>query len=30
LDGVVPMVGESPDPESNGRDEDAGVTPDAD
>jgi hypothetical protein len=30
LDGVVPMMGESPDPEPNGHDEDAEVTPDAD
>ncbi|PSP52936.1 acyltransferase [Halobacteriales archaeon QH_7_68_42] len=30
LDGVVPMVGERPDPEPNGHDEDAEVTPDAD
>ncbi|MEF8885207.1 MAG: hypothetical protein V5A44_08820, partial [Haloarculaceae archaeon] len=30
LDGVVPMVGERPDPEPDGHDEDAEVTPDAD
>ena len=30
LDGVVPMMGESRDPEPNGHDEDAEVTPDAD